>query len=269
MAQAIAIGLIFLLVLIGAAYLVGNAMDPNPIDTGKGAKLEAEARVAELAAAQQREFDAEQQAYVLANEQHKQELYATWKPTVSKVGTFAINTLYVFLLVLLYTASHGTVVIGKGVSTAVVKILEVRAGVAPIDKETRMPRTLIMDLPALPEPKEDLPADASILAKFQAKTGIQLTKMHNRRWIALNAATGQVVAKFDQNVPATARMDEIYRQAALTAIVAMNMKKIAWAPKGAPVAEHMADNDFRVPGTSVMIDPDAMIEKLAERLTVK
>lgn len=209
--------LIFFILLLGMLLSAcGGQMSAAQIrEDADGYATRSAADQAAQDAAQMRQFKAQDQALAvqekqidIGKKQYRADLWKAWQPTLIFVGQVSLGALILPALVMALALAYGSGLTIVGTSKAFVRVLTMYSSAVPVDKETRLPRALMLDKP------EPLPED-SFLAKVQERTGIQLVNPRGKQFTAINLATGQVFGRFDVDVPASTRQLEILRQAIL------------------------------------------------------
>ena len=146
---------------------------------------------------------------------YRQSLWAEWKTEIVGLGEYTIWWGYVFVTVfiasLAATSGSLTWVVGKIIAFR----LWILAGTVPMDKETRQPRPFVVQTAlSAPTPEKALPSpkNNSVLAKVLESTGLSISNIHGNRWIVLDPANNNVMARYDENRAPDSRMLEVERQ---------------------------------------------------------
>jgi len=209
-----------------------------------------------LYAEQTRDFANQKQSVEMVQAQYRMSLWETWKPNIVHLGNFALQMLLfsVFTMGITLAVAGSSVI--WGTSQAALVLVKIRAGLVPIDRQTRLPRAFIYSQPVLS------PVTNGLLAKVQDATGLTFTNTHGSKWTIVNAATGQVMVRFDENRPADLAQLEVERQVINHWITMNQMKESGLFSAHGEVAEAMSDAVPQIPGANVHADFRMLVQEV-------
>jgi len=182
-------------------------------------------------------------------EAYRAELWALWKPAVELLGFIAFYGACMVVVSLSLGASRGGYVFAKGVFVSANRFIEIRSGVAPIDRKTRIPLPIIFDAPQI----AITPNTSTVLGKVQSTLGLRVKYTPNgQKWTVMNVHTGEIIAKMTENRGPNMSAMEFNRHAILDYIMYAAMAGTAWHKEaGGDVAEAMSRAQVTVPASRI------------------